>query len=410
MTKATVTGERLPFQEQIDFLRQKVRVPTQTYKDLTQAQHDRAFTVAGAMKADLLADLHNAVKKAVEDGQAFHEFQKSFDDILAKKGWLNDADKEYKAWRAKVIYSTNLRTSHMAGRYKQMTDPDVLKSRPYWRYRHNTVENPRHQHKAWDGLVLPADSPFWQVNYPPNGWGCRCTVEAINERELKRMGKTKPDELPSNYADNVGESFDGVAGASWFPDLNKYPYEVAKSFVADNMKDGVFLRWLGRIETQLDEYKKDTPDYDKLPKQERIDGFRKLDNGERFPVAVLSSEQKQMLGVSTQVIVFSENDALKQAISRDGNTGFEPTAYYYVQHLLANAVLVVREYDKNAGKYRQQTTWIEGLNEDGKRYLAIIHQTGENKEVYLKSYRLDNTKVEKLKSKGMVLFERPEPE
>ncbi|MFB2539590.1 MULTISPECIES: hypothetical protein [unclassified Acinetobacter] len=40
--------------------------------------------------------------------------------------------------------------------------------------------------------------------------------------------------------------------------------------------------------------------------------------------------------------------------------------------------------------------------------MAIIHQTADGKEVYLKSYRLDNSKVEKLKSKGMVLFERPE--
>ncbi|OPH34972.1 phage minor head protein [Moraxella equi] len=404
MTK--ISGQRLPFQEQIDFLRQKVRVPTATYKDLTQAQHDKAFTVAGAMKADLLADLHNAIQKAVAGGQAFHEFQANFDDILVKKGWLNDKDKDYKAWRAKVIYQTNLRTSHMAGRYKQMTDPDVLKARPYWRYRHNTVENPRHQHKSWDGLVLPADSPFWQTNYPPNGWGCRCTVEAINERELKRMGKEKPDELPANYADNVGESFDGVAGASWFPDVDKYPYQVAKSFVADNMRDGVFIRWLSRIENQLDDYKKDTPDYDKLPKQERIDGFRELDQKESYPVAVLSPDQMQMLGVSTQTVLFSENDALKQAISRDGNTGFEPTDYYYVQYLLDNAVLIVREYDKKNNRYRQQTTWVEGIRDDGKRYLAIIHQTADGAGVYLKSYRLDSSKDEKLKNKGVVLFEK----
>lgn len=408
---AKISGQRLPFQEQIDFLRQKVRVPTKRYDELTSQQHDKAFVVAGAMKADLLADLHNAVKKAVEDGQAFHQFQANFDDILAKRGWLNDKNKGYKAWRAKIIYQTNLRTSHMAGRYKQMTDPDVLKKRPYWRYKHNTVENPRIQHKHWDNLVLPADSPFWQRNYPPNGYGCRCTVEAINERQLRAMGKSKPDELPKDYITaDERDDFTSTVGATWFPDLDKYPHPVAKSFVFDNMRNGVFLRWLERIEQQLDEYKENTPDYDKLPKQERVDGFRKLDERESFPVAVLSPEQVQMLGVSTQVVMFSENDALKQAISRDGNTGFEPTSYYYVQYLLDNAVLVVREYDKNAGKYRQKTTWIEGLNDDGKRYLAIIHQTGDNSQVYLKSYRLDNSKVEKLKSKGMVLFERHEDE
>lgn len=310
MTKATVTGERLPFQEQIDFLRQKVRVPTQTYKDLTQAQHDRAFTVAGAMKADLLADLHNAVQKAVADGQAFHEFQAQFDDILAKKGWLSDKDKDYKAWRAKVIYSTNLRTSHMAGRYKQMTDPDVLKHRPYWRYRHNTVENPRHQHKAWDGLVLPADSPFWQINYPPNGWGCRCTVEAINERQLRAMGKEKPDELPANYADNIGHSFDGVAGASWFPDVKKYPHELAKALVANNLHEGVFNRWQGAIGKEIDEIIFEVVpeqsaiqvvDFTKITaRQSEIDRLKMDGKTERLSEAITADEWQQHYGVTLE--------------------------------------------------------------------------------------------------------------
>lgn len=251
---AKISGQRLPFQEQIDFLRQKVRVPTKRYDELTSQQHDKAFVVAGAMKADLLADLHNAVKKAIEDGQAFHQFQRNFDEILAKRGWLNDETKGYKAWRAKIIYQTNLRTSHMAGRYKQMTDPDVLKKRPYWRYKHNTVENPRIQHKHWDNLVLPADSPFWQRNYPPNGYGCRCTVEAINERQLKAMGKTKPDDLPKDYVSaDPRNDFTGIVGETWFPDVNKYPHDLAKALVASNLHEGVFTRWLGKIDKNIDE-------------------------------------------------------------------------------------------------------------------------------------------------------------
>ena len=228
---------QLKFQEQIDFLSQKINLPTETHNEITSRQHDRAFVVAGAMKADLLNDLHQVVNQAIADGQTLKQFQDGFDEILAKHGWLNDADKGYKAWRARIIYQTNLRTSHAAGRYKQMTDPEVLKRRPYWRYRHNTVENPRIQHERWNNLVLPADADFWKINFPPNGYGCNCTVDAINERQLKAMGKTKPDDDPA-FDDAGRQEFNSSPGASWYPDLDQYPEEIAKSFVIEEDYNG----------------------------------------------------------------------------------------------------------------------------------------------------------------------------
>lgn len=308
---AKISGQRLPFQEQIDFLRQKVRVPTKRYDELTSQQHDKAFVVAGAMKADLLADLHNAVKKAVEDGQAFHQFQSNFDEILAKSGWLNDESKGYKAWRAKIIYQTNLRTSHMAGRYKQMTDPDVLKKRPYWRYKHNTVENPRIQHKHWDDLVLPADSPFWRRNYPPNGYGCRCTVEAINERQLRAMGKSKPDELPKDYITaDERDDFTGIVGETWFPDVNKYPHDLAKALVASNLHEGVFTRWLGKIDKNIDELVFEVvPEQSAMQvvnfakitaRQSEIDRLKMDDSGEKLSEAMGADEWQQHFGVQLE--------------------------------------------------------------------------------------------------------------
>ena len=48
----------------------------------------------------------------------------------------------------------------------------------------------RPQHVAWDGLTLRHDDPWWQVHYPPNGWGCKCYVEALSPREAERAGGT----------------------------------------------------------------------------------------------------------------------------------------------------------------------------------------------------------------------------
>lgn len=56
---------RLRFEEAIAALQLRTKLKgTRTYRDLSGDEHRRAFAVAGAMKADLLADLRDAVQRA----------------------------------------------------------------------------------------------------------------------------------------------------------------------------------------------------------------------------------------------------------------------------------------------------------------------------------------------------------
>ena len=172
----------LPFEAQIDFFRRKLNLPTERWDDIQKSAHDRAFVVAGATKADLLDDLRKAVDKSIANSGTLEEFRKDFRAIVEKHGWhdwTGEGSEAGEAWRTKVIWQTNIRTSHAAGRYAQLTNPDTLKALPYWRYVHNELATtPRPQHKHWGeiNLTLPADHEFWQTHYPPNGWGCGCRV------------------------------------------------------------------------------------------------------------------------------------------------------------------------------------------------------------------------------------------
>lgn len=186
----------------IEFFRRKVNVPTATWRDLWQAAHARAFTIAGALKEDLLADLRGAVDAAIADGESYDSFRKRFREIVARHGWVHTGGE---GWRSRVIWHTNMRTSFAAGRYQQMTHPDVLAHMPYWLYDHTTIMHPREQHKAWDNLVLRWDDPWWQVHYPPNGWGCNCRVRPLSERQLRKMGKAAPDAAPEGIGDVAPE-------------------------------------------------------------------------------------------------------------------------------------------------------------------------------------------------------------
>jgi len=179
----------LPFAEQIAFFRAKLNLPTRAWTDIYKADHDFAFVVAGANRDAIVADFRAAVEKAIADGTTLAQFRKDFDAIVATHGWDYNGGRN---WRSRVIYETNLNTSYAAGRFEQ------LQAAPYWQYQHaDWVTNPRHDHLAWDGLVLARDDPWWQSHYPPNGWGCQCSVRGLWERNLERMGKDGPDQAPA---------------------------------------------------------------------------------------------------------------------------------------------------------------------------------------------------------------------
>lgn len=187
---------RQEFREQIEFLTQKRGKPTKVWTDAMHGDHDRAFVVAGVTDLAMLEEFHAAM---IEGARSYDikGFAAEFDRLVEKYGWSYNGGRE---WRIRTIFETNIRTSYMAGRLKQMRDPDMVKARPYWRYIHSETRvplNPRPQHVAWDGLVLMWNDPWWQTHFPPNDWLCSCGVDTLSEGDLMRLGKTGPDTAPA---------------------------------------------------------------------------------------------------------------------------------------------------------------------------------------------------------------------
>jgi len=212
---------KTPFDEQLGFFRRKLDLPSERWDDIRQAAHDRAFIVAGALKADLLHDLRTAVDKAIADGKSLGWFRKEFAAIVKKHGWTGwtgQGTKAGEAWRTLVIYRTNLAASYAAGRRQQLNDPGLAKLRPYWKYIHaDGVAHPRPLHLAWDGLVLPRAHPFWATHFPPNGWGCGCRVSAVTRRDFDAAvaNGRGPDAAPAaGDIEGIDPGFDYAPGAN----------------------------------------------------------------------------------------------------------------------------------------------------------------------------------------------------
>jgi hypothetical protein len=175
-------GLGTPFEAQLAFFRRKLNLPTERWDDIQRSAHDRAFIVAGAAQADLLQDLRAAVDRTLAEGGSAADFKRRFRATVAAHGWTGwtgEGSERGLAWRANVIYGTNLASSYAAGRWRQMTDPGFAKLYPYWRYRHaDGVLHPRPLHLSWDGLTLPIGHAFWRTHFAPNGWGCQCKIFA----------------------------------------------------------------------------------------------------------------------------------------------------------------------------------------------------------------------------------------
>lgn len=229
-TQADLDRLRLEFAEQIRFFRRKLNLPTEHWRSIERAAHDRAFVVAGAMKADLLADLRKAVDEAVR-GESLDAFRSNFLSIVAKHGWTGWTGEDSPAgiaWRTRVIYQTNLATSYAAGRWAQLHDPQLLARRPYWRYVHSDAHKPRVQHKAWGdmGLTLRHDHPFWQTHYPPNGWGCGCYVTAVRAPQGADADQPPPGwdavDTRTGAPPGIDKGWDYAPGARADEDLRRF--------------------------------------------------------------------------------------------------------------------------------------------------------------------------------------------
>lgn len=251
-----------PFPEQLAAFRLRLGnlVPTRAWDDISRAAHDRAFMVAGAMKADLLADLAQAVDKSIAEGRSLEEFRRDFRSIVEKHGWhgwTGEDTEGGRAWRTRVIYKTNARVSYAAGRLAQLRNGGFS----WWVYFHGGSLDPRIIHLSWNGLALRPDHPFWQKHYPPNDWGCSCYVSGARSREgVKRLGGDPDKELEPGWdaidrktglPQGLGKGWDYAPGASvsdtvteLAPKLETLPERPAIDLIQSWLTEALFGAWM----------------------------------------------------------------------------------------------------------------------------------------------------------------------
>ena len=182
----------------------KINYGTPDYKMLASLEMN-VFHFSAAENFQMLKSMSMALRD--ENGQLrnFKDFKKEAEKIAG--AYLNK--------NLKTEYETAVASSQMASKWVEF---EKNKSTAPW-LRYDTVGDSkvRPEHKKLDGIIKSVDDPFWQIWYPPNGWGCRCDVtQLIHGAETRSDQIQFPDNVPPMFQTNMAK--DGIV----FPD--KHPY------------------------------------------------------------------------------------------------------------------------------------------------------------------------------------------
>ena len=182
------------------YFRNKALKPAFSWQDLWLQEHAHNFTVAKAVDAELLKTLQDSLQHAIDQGQSFETWRNQLRPELERQGWWGKrivADPTGKApdtavdfsspRRLQTIFWANVRSARAAGQWERAQRSK--RAMPFFLYIRTTSREPREEHLQWAGFILPVDHPFWDTHFPPNGWGCKCSVRQLSAREAERLLK-----------------------------------------------------------------------------------------------------------------------------------------------------------------------------------------------------------------------------
>lgn len=259
----------------IEYFKSKGYVIGFSAAEIEAEAHAKAFTVAGVLKLDILADIQNGLKPALNDGDTERDIERKLLPLLEQKGWIGKglvADPETgELWgkrltprRIGTIFSTNIQSSYAAGRWKQQVANKT--ERPYWQRVAVMDLHTRPRHALLNGFTAAADSPVWDYFYPPDGYGCRCRIRAFTraqveargfavhepelydiEQEYGIPGKTRTVKAMKIggevYTADPGFGFN-PGKVAFTPTLDKYATQAARQYITGSLTGPDFARGL----------------------------------------------------------------------------------------------------------------------------------------------------------------------
>lgn len=200
----------LPYQEALDYW--VAQGGSREMLDKVLAGYRKRAADATALMLDSLSrSVIRRVESSLANGDTLRDFATGVRDDTVALG-VSPASRSY----LETVYRTNVQTAYGAGRFRQLTNPDVISVRRWIQYRTAGDNRVRENHRALDGVIFDASSSSWHRIAPPGGFNCRCSCVSLDDEqmrdELRRGGQLSDD--VGNIADLLrdGPDEDAFAG------------------------------------------------------------------------------------------------------------------------------------------------------------------------------------------------------
>ena len=166
----------IPNLEAANLVRAMRPVTREQYDNILPELRARVFVITGVEDQRVIEKVRDLVAQ-VPEGVDWKDAK----DAIAQE-LEADLGEEGAQRRAGVLLRHHVNQVYQTGRKQALQAQKGIFT--HWEYLTVGDENVRDSHRELDGLILPADDPFWDTHFPPWEFGCRCRVRGLLKEEV----------------------------------------------------------------------------------------------------------------------------------------------------------------------------------------------------------------------------------
>lgn len=166
----TTLFDRLP--------RRTVKLPQDYYDTRATAARDLAFTVSGISRLDALQAILDSLDANTRAGGTFKDWQRKVDAGELMLG--------LPPHRIELVFRMHSQTAYAHGKCRNFEENKA--ARPFLMYSAVGDSRTRPAHLKMDKVIKPVGDAWWAKHTPPNGFGCRCSIISLSEKQAKARG------------------------------------------------------------------------------------------------------------------------------------------------------------------------------------------------------------------------------